>query len=165
MTSVLASYDVVRHREMSFSAEPMSKVLNDEAFNGLLKQNAEELAGALGYEIEIDRDHYVYLASQSVSHMFTIRAEGELVGYAAYFVSENPQCKGTKRAVQDALFIHPANRKGGTAMRFIDYCCDQLGKRGVDIVYQVTNTHIDFGRTLRLMGFREVEHVYARRTR
>ncbi len=165
MTTVLAKYNVVRHGEMTFSEESMRDVFNDPDFDSLLSQNGEELNGALGYEVDIDRPRYLALAGEQVTKMFTIRRAGTLVGYANYYLGENPQARGTTRAVQDALFIRKDCRPGGVAMKFIDYCCDQLGKQDVNVVYQVCNVKRDFGRALRQMGFREVEHVYARSLR
>jgi hypothetical protein len=65
--------------------------------------------------------------------IFSMREEGELIGYASFFIYEHPHHKGTYFASNDMLYVKPDNR-GRSVPEFISYCEEELAKDGCNVI-------------------------------
>ena len=94
--------------------------------------------------------------------VYTARVNGQVVGYAGFFLRQCTHSKATKEAVQDSLYIAPEHR-GGAGSEFIAWCDEDLRKDNVQVVYHHVNVRHDFGNMLKRQGYELVDYVYAKR--
>lgn len=116
-------------------------------------------------DIKLDPDFEVYANcwNAGMLRIFTARNEGELCGYAVFFVRSNPHYKASIQATQDILFLTKAMRTGLTGFKFIKWCDDQLREDGVQAVYHHVKVARDFGKVLERIGYKLVDLIYSRR--
>lgn len=116
-------------------------------------------------DIELCPDFQLYEAAEKMDaiRIYTVRSEteGELVGYAIFFIRHHPHYKNSLQATQDLLFIHPDHR--GPGMKFVSYCDEQLKNDHVDVVYHLVTTRFDFSPILKRLGYEKNETIYAKR--
>lgn len=129
----------------------------------LLELHWQEIAHDKDIPLDPDWDAYLKMDAGGMLRVFTARTEDRLVGYAVFFVNYNLHYRGSKRAAQDVLFLHPNVRSGLTGYRFIAWCDEQLRAEGVQIVAQHLKVAHDFGSLLERMGYELVDRVYCRR--
>lgn len=113
-------------------------------------------------DIPLLPDWAFYRAAKTV-RVFTARDQGDLFGYAVFFVAPNRHYTSSVQALQDILFIHPDYRGALLGRRFIDWCDQQLKAEGAQVVYQHVKKAHDFGPLLKSIGYEEVETIWARR--
>lgn len=95
---------------------------------------------------------------------FTLRLDLELIGYAWFWIYEDPQHAGERRATADALYLRPDCRLGTTGTRFLAACCDALTAGGIRVILIGVRAGRDFGPVLQRLGFAPTETTYARRS-
>ena len=121
---------------LRFACEGLSPHLLEEALP-LLRAHWAEVAHYLDIPLEIDTDMYLGASVAGLVRCYTARADGEsrwwlrqdgcedrrcsaangeLLGYAVFFVRPNLHYKQSKQAVQDVVYLHPSVR-GGTGAR------------------------------------------------
>lgn len=89
--------------------------------------------------------------------IFTARDDGQLVGYAAYFLNKHLHYSALMVAQNDVLFLHPDKRRGTTALRFLDYAEDQLKAMGAQkLVYHIKFS-LDWRPILHRKGYADEE--------
>lgn len=105
----------------------------------LLKLHYEEVA--LNKDVaRLDPDwaRYVALEERGDLHVFTIRDNGVLIGYAVFFMVWHIHYKLLRVAQNDIVFILPERRHGLLASKFTDYCEEALKKLGAQkITYHI----------------------------
>ena len=94
--------------------------------------------------------------------VFTARNEGELVGYSAYFVTKHLHYAGLTCAQNDVLFLRRDHRRGTTAIRFLDFCEQQLREQGVQKLTYHIKFSLDWRPVLHRRGFRDEEVMVAK---
>lgn len=129
----------------------------------LLKQHWLEVSNNLDIPLEPNIDLYGVAEKQGVFKLFTARIDNELVGYAAFMISNGLHNASAVVAIQDVLYVKPAHRKSRVGYKLIQFCDDQLREIGIDIVYHHTKVKHDFGRLLERIGYKFEEKVYFRR--
>lgn len=147
--------------KLSFQREAASKELFAE-MEPLLRIHWKEVAHF--QDIELNPDYGLYLAIEATNgiRIYTARgAEGQVIGYAAYFVRHNLHYKQSKQAVQDVVFIDPRHR--GFGEEFLTWCDEQLRGDGVEIVYHHVKVAHNWGQMLERNGYIHMEHIYAKR--
>jgi len=108
-----------------------------------------------------DREAYDNIEEAGGLRCFTARQDGELKGYAIFFVRENLHYKNSVCAVQDVIWLDPGLRaKGGL---FIRWCDKQLALDGVDTVYHTVSARLDWGPLLEALGYQKRSTMYRRR--
>ncbi|MEG2173799.1 MAG: GNAT family N-acetyltransferase, partial [Desulfovibrionaceae bacterium] len=94
-------------------------------------------------------------------HITTARGvQGELAGYAIYFVQAYPHVQHIRMAQSDALYLAPAYRKGFAGLRLLQAAERALVDKGVQNIMQTCTVKKDFGVLLRRMGYVNTETVY-----
>ena len=110
-----------------------------------------------------DREMYVQLDESGLLRVFTVRLDGQLAGYNAFFVKPHPHYSGSLQAAQDVLFLHPDCRNAGIGIRFIDWCDGELAAEGVQVVTQHLKAAHNHGPLLERLGYELMDLIYTRR--
>lgn len=108
-----------------------------------------------------DRERYKQLEDMGKLRYFTCRKDGQLIGYALFFISRSIQCKAQVQAVCHMVFIKKEHR--GEGLPFIQWCERQLESHVDLIIYTVKPFH-DYSPMLKMLGHELLETYYARRT-
>lgn len=106
-----------------------------------------------------DWPRYVSLEESGACHVFTARVDGVLVGYAAFFVAPHPHYIETVVASNDVMFIDKEHRRGSNALRFIDYCEQELKKVGANMVTWHIKYSLDWSPIMYRKGYEDEEKV------
>ncbi len=116
-------------------------------------------------DIPLDPDDAAYFELEDAGFLrvFTVRREGELIGYAVFLVGPNPHYRTSLQAKQDILFLLPVYRGSRIGYKFIKYCDDQLRDESVQVVYHHVKPKVDFGPLLKHIGYEFTETIYGRR--
>lgn len=144
---------------MKFSEETVSVVFEEGM--DLLFQHYKEVSAFQDIALEPDIKQYHAAEAAGAIKTFTVREEGELVGYAAFFIQSNAHYKSSLQAVQDVIFIRKDKR--GHGYKFIDYCDQQLKEHGCQVVYHHVKFSHDWSPMLERLGYQAVDKVLARR--
>lgn len=147
--------------DVKFVVEPFSRALCDEMFP-LLELHYKEIAHFKDIPLAPDFDKYEAAWKRGGLKIFTAREKnGELVGYAVFFVAKNMHYSTSLQAVQDVLFIHPQRR--GFGKFFIPWCDDRLREDGIEVVMHHIKVAHDFGPFMESIGYEWIERIFARR--
>lgn len=119
--------------DLIFNVENIDQVEAD--IQPLLVKNWEVVAkympqSTFAPNIQVYRD----LAAVDRLWIFTMRHEGELVGYALVFLAKHPHRSTELVSVIDAFFVVDEFRKHGTALSFLHYVEEGLAAAGVNVV-------------------------------
>lgn len=112
----------------------------------------------------LDPDWPTILAEERAGgfRAFTARANGQLVGYAAFVVRRHLHYP-VVCAYSDVVFLAPGTRMGWTAFRLLSRADDALRDSGVFKVYQREKVSAPFAPILRRLGYVHAENGFERR--
>lgn len=115
-------------------------------------------------DIPLNMDWDTYTAAENMDRLalFTVRDDGRLIGYAAYYLSPQGHDRENLYALQDALYVVPEFR-GKASIQLIRESTARLKELGVVVVLQNVKVTHDFGPMLERMGYEKTESVYSRR--
>lgn len=144
-----------------FSEEPLTLEWINEALP-LLYKHYREIAHYQDIPLDIDVESYLTAYDHGSVKLYTSRdTNGELIGYACYFVRKNIHYSDSLQAVQDVIYLDPTRR--GTGGRFLLWCDSKLRELGVQVVYHHVKLAFDFGPMLERFGYEHIENIWARR--
>lgn len=129
----------------------------------LLVEHYDEIAHYPDIELDPAMEEYRALEAIGNLRIFTARQDGNLIGYAVFFVRRNLHYRKSVQASQDILFVRKVNRAATIGWRLIEFCDEQLKSEGVQAVYQHVKRAHNFGPLLEKMGYELVDLIYARR--
>jgi GNAT superfamily N-acetyltransferase len=93
--------------------------------------------------------------------MFTVRNEGELVGYAGFFVNQSLHVKSIIVASCDLIYMKPEYR--GWGHNLIEFANYYLKSSGATLVYHTVTDKFDYSKTLTRQGFKQNERIFAKK--
>lgn len=93
--------------------------------------------------------------------MFTARLNGELVGYAGFFLSESMHYMGHNLANCDLIYMKPELR--GSGHRLIKYVEHELKAAGIHEIMHSVTVGFDYSKTLVRQGYVESERLFAKK--
>lgn len=144
----------------TFKREAASDILDEVA--PLLMAHFKEVGHHQDIKLNPDLSAYANLEKLGLIRTYTVRQEdGELVGYAVYFVKHHIHYRDSLQAIQDVIYVRPGNR--GMGGRFIKWCDEELRKDGVQVVHQHIKAAHNFGPMLERMGYELVDYLYQKR--
>jgi GNAT superfamily N-acetyltransferase len=148
---------------ISYQAESLALIW-DEVFP-LLRLHKDEVAHYQDIELDPDIEAYNRAEELGMVRVFTVRTDGKLIGYIAYFVRPNMHYRKSLQAVQDVLFLHPDYRRGRVGMELIAFADRRLAEEGVQATYQHVKCKpgLNFGPLLERLGYECVDHIWAKR--
>jgi hypothetical protein len=114
-----------------------------------------------GAKLEIDVGCLMQMEEDGIYKVFTMRKNGELVGYCAFVLYHHPHHARLKVGDQDVIFIKKGCR--GHASKFVQYCEKELKDMGVHITFQHSPKSKPWGKVLERIGYEELETTYFRR--
>lgn len=128
----------------------------------LLDEHEKEL-NVSGAPLDPLYSRYVKADRLKALAMYTVRDEGELVGYAIYWLQRHPHYD-LKVAYQDILFIRKDCRKGRVGIKLIKLSEKLLKKdHKCDMVLQHTKHHKSLSSLFEYLGYVEMEKVYSKK--
>ena len=126
----------------------------------LLEAHEEEL-NTFDCDLDADLVLYVRAAYNGGIAFYTVRDEGELVGYAVYWIRRHPHYN-LMIADQDILFLRRDLRNGRVGLKLIKFSEAKLKERGINVVTQRTKKHFDLGKLYAYLGYSLQEEVYTK---
>lgn len=85
--------------------------------------------------------------------VYTVRDDGVLVGYAAFFVTPHMHYADLMLATNDVLFLRSDYRLGTTGTRFVKYCAQSLKIRGAHKIAFHIKLTLDWSPILVRLGY------------
>lgn len=130
----------------------------------LLLRHWEEIAlKDLNGPLDVDVQMYRNLDAAGVLHITTARDDGNLVGYAVYFLTPNLHYRSLLTADADVFFLVPEYRRGLTGLHLLKAAERALSSSGVTVVMQKTKVAHDCGALFRRMGYAHVENLWMKK--
>ena len=114
-----------------------------------------------GHPLEVDAEGYTEMDEAGSYRPYTLRRNGELVGYCGFVLYSHPHHVSKVHACQDALYVRKSHRS--KVLRFIAYCDSKLREAGVNVVIQHCPTRNDWSPVLKRLGYEALETSYFRR--
>lgn len=116
-------------------------------------------------EIPLDVDWAVYRQCEQAQtlRIFTVRLDGRLEGYAAFFVRAHPHYQQTMWAAQDVLYLSPILRRDGTAARFVRFCEDELSRDGIHVITHHMKAAAPHRALFERLGYDTMDVIYSKR--
>lgn len=147
---------------LAFAREKAEPRLFDE-IGPLLQKHYSEIARFQDIPLDPDFNRYALMEQADLSRTFTARWNGELVGYAVFYVGPAIQYKSSIQATEDLMFLRPDLRQGRHGLDFLKWIDAALEAEGVDVIYHHVNTDHDYGPILKRMGYETVNVIYGKR--
>ena len=129
----------------------------------LLEKHRLEIARYKDIPLGVDQEHYQKIHEMGLLRLFTVRIDGELIGYCCLIAHPNPHYTSSFQAHEDVLYIAPAYRKTGIGWRFMRHVDAELKAEGCQAVYRHVKTDHDHGPLLERMGYEAVDTIWAKR--
>lgn len=107
-------------------------------------------------------DEYIQLNELGLIHFYTVRDQGELVGYFCLTVSKSLHYKDHIFAACDIIYVKQDNRAGMTGHKLIKFAEDDLKKLGVSLIAINTKIHAPFDNLLNRMNYVQTERLYTK---
>jgi len=145
---------------MEFKEEAFSQIYAEAT--PLLEQHHKEIS-KYDFDLDPDLETYKKLSELRIYQSFTVRDEGELVGYAGFFVSPKLHFKSVLQAINDVIYIQPALRGNGIGKHFISYIDDAMKFKGVDVTFYNVPAKNDWSIILKDKGYELHDYLYSRR--
>lgn len=143
---------------MELAVEKFDDVIVD-AFPLLVKHRAE--INLFDRVLDIDFNYYSDCCANDTLKIFTARINGDLIGYAAFFLYPHIHHKEMMTANADVIFVDKEHR--GKGLKLIRFCDIMLKEIGVDTVIHSVPVQNDWGKVLTKMGYSPLETNYSRR--
>ena len=145
---------------MTYAQERIADVW-DEAW--LLMQAHAREAAIHEIPFQPGRSVYERMEKAGATRLFTARSAGVLIGYAVFVLSFHPHYVGEKVATQDVVYVEQSHRGFGAA-KFLAWAEGQLKAEGAGaVIWSVRVGSVDFGRTLKRMGYEPSHTAYFKR--
>jgi len=133
-----------------------------EEFMRVLPIHYEELCVNKEFPFDPDWDAYDRMAQAGLLRTITVRNDGELIGYMAFFILPNPHYKSCKMAYEDVYYLKAEYRKGRVGIKMFQYAEEALKKIGVNRILIHTKVHLDNSRLLEYLGYSWTDKIYAK---
>jgi GNAT superfamily N-acetyltransferase len=147
---------------VTFARERFHDVIDE--LKPLLERHWREIAL---YQDEVvfdpDYDRYADLDEKGVMHAFFARVDGNIVGYAVYFVMPHLHYRRDKWAVCDIVWIAPEHRRQATGAGLFSFVEESLRASGATAMH--TNgkeDHPALGFLLEHLGHGRVQFGYSK---
>jgi len=145
---------------MTFQCEKFDDVFLE--MQPLLQEHYFEVGNFKDIPIEVNVTTYRLLEDNGSFKIFTARSDnGDLLGYAGFFIKSHLHHMKSLQAVQDVIFIKKDKR--GFGRDFLNWCDVQLKKMGIQVTHQFVTVKHEWGSTLESLGYQPIERVYAKR--
>lgn len=129
----------------------------------LLQKHWDEIAlDKDAIKLDPDWARYADMAAKGSLVTITVRDEGELVGYAAFFLAPHLHYRTSLTAVSDIFFLRKDYRVGRTGIKLFQVAERELKALGVQKLCIMHKLHLDVGAIFERLGFRAIERTYSK---
>jgi hypothetical protein len=112
---------------------------------------------------DLDAAKYVALEKAGSLRLYTVRRDARLIGYLCYVVAFGMNSKTTKRAGNTGWWLAPAERRGMTGLRLLDFAEARLKDEGVAIIgTTVMAASLAAAKLLAYRGYAPTETTYTK---
>lgn len=146
---------------MTVTAQVENLTQRLEELKPLLPHHHKEIA-IYQDRMPLDPDYGAYLAADARGELcfVTARKDGELVGYALFFVKPHLHYRRTLTATMDLIYLWPDHRLNGTGRLMGDVLMNELRRRGVGPVWGGSKYHCPIDGFWRAMGMERAETMF-----
>ena len=145
---------------IEFKLSKLAEVWDD--LSSLTYSHFLEISYHVDWKFELDKAMYLAADSAGRYKIFTVWHNGELIGYAGYFVSRHPHVN-ILQAYQDMIYLRPDYRKLNIGAQLIEFADSMLKNLGISVVFCAVTEKVDYSKTIIPMGYKLVDRLYARR--
>lgn len=107
-------------------------------------------------------DRYIQLEKQGCFHIFTMRADGELIGYNLSFLHYHLHYGSTYTALNDIYYVKKEYRRGGLGLAFFKDWELVMKDLGVKQLIQATKMHSDNSKMFEYLGYTHSDQVFVK---
>lgn len=145
--------------EAKFNIESIADI--SEEFLELFKKQAKERSF---FKSKIDPDVFLIhrLEMQGSLKIYTIRAKGDLLGFAIYTINQSLHVKKELHAMLDSFYIPKKLKQISFIGEFISYCEADLESDGVKFIFQYSQMGSDYSKQLGKLGYKQHEEGYGK---
>ena len=162
MTDLHIPDRLVMGHSLTIAEESLDAVW-DEA-QPLLLAHWAEISAYPDIPLQPDRAFYARAEAAGMLCILTARMATDLVGYAVFFIKENPHYAQSLQATQDIFYVARTARGAMIGLRLLGEADKILKAKGVQVVYQhVKLAHPGLGILLERTGYHASETLYAKR--
>lgn len=148
-------------RKIKYAQESALEVI--EEMDILTEKHWEEIAvNKDKIALNPDYEKYVALEDAGVLKIYTVRDNGQLVGYFLVMVTPHLHYQDHVFAMNDIIYVDPTYRGSTIAYRLIKFAEQQLKAEGVSVLMINMKVHAPFDRLLEGLGFSNTERVYTK---
>lgn len=138
------------------------KDIKDE-LEPLLLEHKDEVAVYDFLDLDVDWGRYVEGDERDSVVTFTVRSDGELVGYAAYFVSQSLHYSKEKYAVMDVIYLAPEYREAGIGVSLLKFAEEYLTEEfDVSLMTIHMKVWAPFEGVAKHLGYELKEYMYTK---
>jgi len=146
---------------ISYHSESLYQLMPD-IFQLLEMHHAESHQQTYGTELATDWDQYRQMESCGLLRIFTVRDDGDLVGYDIFIVGPHRHAMGSCVAISDAVYVKPEYR-GFTAVLLMKKSDKALIDSGVNCIVRNSQTNTKVQSLLQKMGYTPSELMMIRK--
>ena len=142
------------------------ELITDELINEvtpILEKHRVELQSYDDMVLNVYWDRYRALEAQDKLVNLIARDEGEIVGYAVFFLHENPHYMDFMYAMQDVFYVTQDRRGSRVAINLVKKSEKILKAKGVSIITHHAKKKNKFAPFLERLGYSNTELLMAKR--
>lgn len=141
---------------VTFHRENVETLLADG--RTLFDAHAKEDSTHPDIPLSLNEDQYHRMEALDLLRLYTVRTNGQLMGYAVVAVYHSLLFKTCKQGICEALYLDPSVRKGLTALKFLKHIKASLTDAGVQVLRLHARPESTFDTLLLNLGHR-VTHL------
>lgn len=145
-----------------FAVEKFADVIDQ--MKPLLDQHWAEIAVYPDIPLEPNYDFYKQADLVGLLRIYTVRQNGDIIGYSVFCVRPHVHYKNHSWAQNDVIWLHPDHRQQGIAQGLVRFWEDDLRLQGVSVVHVNAKTqHPALSFLLKSCGYNAVEVGFEKR--
>ena len=144
-----------------YSEEHFSKIFERE-FKVMFNAHWKEIGAFNKQKVNLAPNWPIYRALGDIGKLklFTVRNDGNIVGYQLFIIDVHPHYSKTKMAESDAVYLYPEFRKGFIGYNFLKFCIKELHD-DVDVIIMNTKAGTSYDIILKRLKFKIVDYKFA----
>jgi GNAT superfamily N-acetyltransferase len=164
MDSVGIALEQAGHKCLEFATERYRDVIGEG--QSMLMAHWAELA--VHKDIPLDPEYAFYEKMDDIGalRIYTVRSEGQLIGYSIFVVRPRHAHYNIGWAMNDIVWLHPEHRNEGVGAAFVAFWDQELTALGVTLVHiNAKVSHPALAYLLKKCGYVVIEAGYEKRLR
>jgi ribosomal protein S18 acetylase RimI-like enzyme len=148
------------HAKITFQAESINAIWQDEDFREAARRLHEEHVGAMRPD-QFDYDMYRKCEKAGAFRAWGVRDAGRLIGFMSFWVRSNPHYgRDWLMALLDLQYVMPEYRHGFIPLKMWTTAEKYLKESGIKAIYHAKNVKHNHDKVLERLGYKPLEIVY-----